>query len=314
MKFWNLLAFVEDDQLIDAARFCEEIGFHGVGVSDHLFIPEVIHSPYPGSKGENKKPFFTIENKWSFPDPWVTLAAIGASTKSLVLFQSIFVMPARNPMEVAKAAGTLATLMPGRAAVCPAVGWMKDEYDVYGVDFHTRGRRCDEMIQVLRKLWSGEIVEHHGEFFDFPRLRSLPAPGHVPIIAAGPSEPVMRRAAKLCDGWMDALTDIDKLAPRLATLSRLREEAGRSSQPFEIVVIPKDQWDRDAMRRAEDLGATTVQFNAAFFQIGRRSSLDEKKRLWEDFAEKVMRHFKVADASLFRDAEGALTSEPRLQA
>ena len=61
----------------------------------------------------------------------------------------MFIMPPRNPMDVAKSTGTLATLFPGRLRVCPAVGWMKDEYDVYGVDFHTRGRRCDEMIEVL---------------------------------------------------------------------------------------------------------------------------------------------------------------------
>jgi alkanesulfonate monooxygenase SsuD/methylene tetrahydromethanopterin reductase-like flavin-dependent oxidoreductase (luciferase family) len=77
MKLWNLLAFTEDEQLIEAAKFSEELGFDAVGVSDHLFIPEQIESRDPGSKGENGKPFFTIDSKWSFPDPWVELAACG---------------------------------------------------------------------------------------------------------------------------------------------------------------------------------------------------------------------------------------------
>jgi len=295
MKFWNLLAFIEDEQLIEAAQFCEGLGFDAVGVSDHLFIPEVINSAYPGSRADGTKPFFTIENKWSFPDPWVALGIIAGATKRVRLFQSIFVLPPRNPIDIAKATGTLAALAPGRLVFCPAVGWMKEECDVYGVDFHTRGRRSDEMIAVLRKLWSGEIVEHKGEFFSFPRLRALPAPGNVPIVASGPSEPVMRRAAYLCDGWADAGTEMATLPEKLTKLKRLRQEAGRANEKFEIVIIPKTQLNGtltlDDIRRAEDLGVTTVQFLPAFFHLNKRSSLDEKKRLWEGFTEKLMRHF-----------------------
>ena len=296
MQFWNLLAFVEDEQLLDAARACEDIGFDAVGVSDHLFIPEVINSPYPGSKADGAKPFFTIEQKWSFPDPFVALGMMAAATTRVRLFQSIYIMAPRNPIEVAKATGTLATLAPGRLTVCPAVGWMKDEFDVYGVEFHKRGKRTDEMIDVLRKLWSGEIVEHEGEFFSFPRMRSLPCPGDLPIISCGPSEPVMRRAAQRCNGWMDALTNLDTLPERLATLKQMREDAGRANEPFEIIIIPGPQiggrLKADDLKRAEDLGATAMQFLPAFFHLGKRSTLDEKKRLWEDFAEKIMRHFQ----------------------
>lgn len=296
MEFWNLLAFVEDEQLLDAARTCEELGFDAVGVSDHLFVPEEFQSRYPGSKADGDgKPFFTIEQKWSFPDPWVTLGMMAAVTSRVKLFQSIFILPPRNPIDVAKATGTLATLAPGRLRVCPAVGWMKDEFDVYGVDFHKRGKRTDEMIEVLRKLWSGEIVEHKGEFFEFPRLRSMPCPGNLPIIACGPSEPVMRRAARLCEGWMDALTDFDTLPERLALLKQMRIDAGRADEPFEIIIIPAAQMGGkltlDDLRRAEDMGVTAMQFNPAFFHLGKRSSLDEKKALWENFAENIMRHF-----------------------
>ncbi len=294
MKFWNLLAFTEDDQLLDAAQYCEELGFDAVGVSDHIFIPEQIDSIYPGSKGTDGKPFFSIEQKWSFPDPWVALGMIAARTKRVKLMQSIFIMPPRNPIEVAKATGTLATLAPGRLRVCPAVGWMKEEFDVYDVDFHKRGKRTDEMIAVLRKLWSGEIVEHEGEFFRFPRMRVLPAPGHVPIIPAGASEAVMRRAARLGDGWMDQGNHVADMPPLIETLNLMRQEAGRDHLPFEIVMVLRDKWDVDLFRRAEDMGVTAIQLLPAFFTLGRRSTLDEKKAFWDDFAEKVLRHFPLA--------------------
>jgi len=293
MKFWNLLAFTEDEQLLDAARYCETLGFDAVGVSDHLFVPETIESIYPGSKSTGGKPFFTIESRWSFPDPWVALAMIAAGTRRVKLMQSIFIMPTRHPIELAKATGTLATLAPGRLRVCPAVGWMKEEFDTYGIDFHTRGRRTDEMIAVLRKLWSGEIVEHQGEFFRFPRLRLLPAPGHVPIIPAGPSEAVMRRAARLGDGWMDQGNKVADMPPLIARLNELRREAGREHLPFEVVMVLKDRWDADLFRRAEEMGVTAIQLLPAFFKFGRRSTLDEKKAYWESFAEEVLRHFPL---------------------
>lgn len=292
MKFWNLLAFVEDDQLIESARYCEELGFDAVGVSDHLFIPEKVLSRYPSSP--DGKPFFTIEHKWSFPDPMVALAMIAGATRRIKLMQSVYVLPVRNPIEVAKAAGTLAVLSKDRLYLCGAVGWMKEEFDTYGVDFATRGKRADEMIEVMRKLWSGEIVEHHGRFFDFERMRVLPAPGHVPIIAAGPSPAVMRRAATLCDGWMDAGNKVEDMPPLIASLNDMRREAGREHLPFEIIMVLKDKWDVDAFRRAEDMGVTAIQFLPAFFQLRKRSTLDEKKRLWEDFAEHVIRHFPAA--------------------
>ena len=289
MKFWNLLSFIEDDQLIDSARYCEKLGFDAVGVSDHLFIPEKIESRYPSSP--DGKPFFTIEEKWSFPEPWTALAMIAGATSRVKLMQSIYVLPARNPIEVAKAAGTLAVLSKGRAYVCAAVGWMKEEFDTYGVDFSTRGKRTDEMIEVMRKLWSGEIVEHHGEFFDFERMRVMPAPGHVPVIAAGPSPAVMRRAATLCDGWMDAGNKVDDMPPLIASLNEMRRAAGRDHLPFEIIMCLKDGWDVDAFRRAEDMGVTAIQLLPAFFHLKKRSTLDEKKLFWDGFAEKVMRHF-----------------------
>jgi probable F420-dependent oxidoreductase len=293
VKFWNLLAFTEDDQLIEAAKYCEHLGFDAVGLSDHLFIPEHIGSHYPGSKGSDGKPFFTIETRWSFPDPWVALAMIAASTTRVKLMQSIFILPPRNPLDVAKATGTLAAFAPGRLRLCPAVGWMKEECDVYGVDFHTRGRRTDEMIGILRKLWSGEIVEHHGEFFSFPRLRILPAPGHVPIIPAGANEAVMRRAARLGDGWMDQGNRVVDMPPLIAKLNAMRRDAGRDHLPFEVVMVLRDPWDVDLFRRAEDMGVTAIQFAPAYFTLGKRSTLEEKKALWESFAEKILRHFPL---------------------
>ncbi|TNF04382.1 MAG: TIGR03619 family F420-dependent LLM class oxidoreductase [Sphingomonadales bacterium] len=288
MKFCNMLSFIENDQLINSAVLSEEVGFDSISVSDHIVLPEVINSWYPDTA--DGKPFFTATTDWTFPEPWVTLAMMAQATSRVQLMQSIYLLAARNPIEVAKSTGTLSVLSGNRLALCCAVGWMKEEFDIYGVDFHSRGRRTDEAIAVLRKMWSGEIVEHHGEFFDFPRLRILPQPGNMPVYVSGPADRVMQRAARIGDGWMSRMSKVEDMPPSLEKLKGYLKEAGRENDPFEVIMVAENPWGLDDVRRAEDMGITQMILLPAFFTLHRKSSFDDKRRYWEDFAETVIRH------------------------
>ena len=104
MRFWQSLSFTETAELVPLARTCEEVGFHGVFVSDHLFHPEKLASRYPYS--EDGRPGFEAETP--FPDPLATLAAMAAVTRRLRLGPMVYILPLRNPIEVAKTAGTVA--------------------------------------------------------------------------------------------------------------------------------------------------------------------------------------------------------------
>jgi hypothetical protein len=73
----------------------------------------------------------------------------------------------------------------------------------------------------------------------------------------------------------------------------MRRDAGRDHLPFEVVMVLRDPWDVDLFRRAEDMGVTAIQFAPAYFTLGKRSTLEEKKALWESFAEKILRHFPL---------------------
>jgi hypothetical protein len=105
----------------------------------------------------------------------------------------------------------------------------------------------------------------------------------------------MRRAARLGDGWMDQGNKVENMPPLIAQLNAMRKDAGREHLPFEVVMVLQDEWDPGLFRRAEDMGVTAIQLLPAFFSLGRRSSLDEKKRYWESFAEKVLRHFPLGE-------------------
>ena len=123
----------------------------------------------------------------------------------------------------------------GRVELGIGMGWMEEEFDAMGVPFAKRGKRADEMLEVMRKLWTGEVVEHHGEHFDVPPLEMLPAPAApIGIHVGGTSEAALRRAARN-DGWVSDLHTTEELASIRQQIERYREEYDRTHVPFSAV-------------------------------------------------------------------------------
>jgi probable F420-dependent oxidoreductase len=286
MKFWMTTSWAETDQLMEIAKFAEDVGFHGVFNSDHAVFPRDIAPKYPDSP-DGRPP---MSAHWPYPDCWATLAAMGAVTKKIRLSTAIYVLPLRSPFEVAKAAGTLAILTNNRFDLGIGVGWMKEEFDIYGIDFATRGKRTDEMIEVMHKLWRGGMVEHHGTFFDFPPLQiEPPPPKPVPILVGGASLPAMRRAAYLGDGWLGSGNKPEDVPAVIAKINEMRKAAGRDHLPFEMMLPLLCAPDVDVFKRLDAQGGT-VGFCPPFaLTLGLKSSLDAKKRMLESFANDFIR-------------------------
>ncbi len=286
MKFWQAVTWMEPEQLVEVARFAEELGFEGIFNADHGVFPQNVKAPYPYS--EDGLPPMTADS--DYPDCWVSIAFMAAVTTRLRFTSAVYVLPLRNPFEVARATGTLSLLSNERFVLGIGTGWMKDEFDIYGVDSHTRGKRMDEMVEVLRKLWGGGMVEHHGQFFDFEQLQIAPAPRcQVPVYTGGGSAIALRRAAYTADGWIGAGNTAEEVPGILAELARMRAEAGRSDLPFETIIGLTTPHDRDTLQRLGEQGMS-AGVNAPFeFSLGRRSTLEQKKRAMEDFAEKMIK-------------------------
>jgi probable F420-dependent oxidoreductase len=286
MKFWQNISWIETDQLIEVSKFAEEVGFEGVLDGDHIAIPEPLLTPYPYT-ADGKPP---MSSNWNYPDNFACAAAIAAATTTLRYVTDIFVLAARNPLMVAKAAGTVAILGNHRFVLGVAAGWMKDEFDLAGVDFASRGKRMDEMIVLMRKLWMGGPVEHRGEFFNIPPLNMEPSPNRlVPIFAGGASKPALRRAATLCDGWLNAGNTPDEVPGLMDEIRRMRREAGRDHLPFESIVTLTTPPSVDDFKRMEDIGVDGILVYPATFALGQTSTLDQKKQLMEQFAESFIR-------------------------
>ena len=138
---------------------------------------------------------------------------------------------------------------------------MREEFELMGQEFHSRGRRMDEMLVVVRKLWqAGGYVEHHGEFYDFEPLEMRPLPSHpVPILVGGFSKAAKRRAATLGDGWISDLHTTQEIAVHVTEIRELRARGERAIEPFTVVAAASDAYTLDGYRRLEDAGVTHVQ-------------------------------------------------------
>jgi len=285
LKFVCSLAFTPPDQLLALARAADAAGFDSVAVSDHLVHPRKIATPYPyTADGAPRWQPFT-----AWPDPWVAIGAMAAVTTRVRFLTSVFVLPLRNPFLVAKAVGTAAVLSGGRVTLGVGAGWMREEFALLEQRFEARGRRMDEMIELLRALWAGGWVERRGEFYSFDALEMSPAPAEpVPIWVGGVSEPALRRAATRGDGWISDLHTLEEVRGIAVRLGALRADSERAGRPFALVAALKDAFGLDGYRRAADAGVTHLQTMPWVFRPGAGDSLEGKCDAIRRFGEEVV--------------------------
>ena len=289
MKFWILAPWIAAEEMVELAKLAETLGFEGMTCADHAFIPREMAPLYPYSQ-DGTPP---LSGELPYPDTWVTLSAMAAVTTRLKLSVAVYILPLRHPIEVARASGTLARISDNRLVLSIGIGWMKEEFDVYGIDFKTRGRRTDEAIEVLRKLWRGGYTEHHGEFYDFPQLQLAPAPAaEIPIYVGGSSKAALRRAARLAQGWLGTGHTVSELYELLPQLQQLRIEYGREKQSFTILGTPSDLQDAGALRQLEEQGMNAVSFGFAYSAA---EGADERRRAMEEYAENIIVRYRTRE-------------------
>jgi probable F420-dependent oxidoreductase len=254
VKFVVPAAFCAAEELCDLAKACEGAGFDAIGIADHLVHPQRVATPYPYT--ENGKPRWEPFTPW--PDPWVAIGAMAAVTTRLRFLSTVYVAPLRHPLQVAKTVATAAVMSRGRVSLGVGVGWMREEFDVLGERFDARGRRLDEMLDVIRKLWATDgWVEHHGEFYDFPPLEMSPRPTEpVPVLVGGVSRRALHRAAARGDGWISEVHRTEEVVQHVATLRALRADTARHGDPFDVVAAATDAFTIAGYRRLEDAGVT----------------------------------------------------------
>ncbi len=282
MQFWILAPWLSAEELVEIAPHAEELGFQGLMGADHAFVPQVMAPGYPYSP-DGVPP---ISGELPYPDVWTSIAAMAMVTRRLLLSTAVYILPLRHPIEVAKATGTLARLSQGRFVLGAGAGWMREEFQVYGVDFSSRGRRLDESLELLRKLWRGGYVEHHGEFFDFPPLQLAPAPQQdIPVYIGGSSDRALRRAARLAQGWIGTGHTVAELPQLIRRLRDYRASSERAGEDFTILGTPSDLRSPEQLQELEECGMNALSFGFAYSGA---SSQTERLRAMEHFAARMI--------------------------
>ena len=256
MKFACSLIGISPRHYAPVSQAVESNGFESILASEHIVLPEAPPLSAPSwSNGVSPYP-----SDMALFDPFIALGYIACATTTLRLGTFVYVLPLRHPMMTARSIVTLDRLSGGRVTLGIGVGWLAEEFAILDHAFDTRGRETDEIIDVMRRLWSEDVIAHNGEFFNFPSVRFEPKPlqrPFPPIEVGGASAAAQRRAGWLGDGWIaDGQPDPEDLRAAIATVHRHRRDAARADLPFEITANVRN--DLDTIRRAEEVGVTRV--------------------------------------------------------
>ena len=241
----------------------EALGFESFYAVEHVVVPVGHAAAYPYSE-TGRMP---LADDCPIPDPLDLLAFVAGHTSTLRLGTGVVVGPHHHPLVLAKRLATIDRLSGGRMTVGLGVGWMREELESTGVEFSTRGRRLDELVQAMQSVWSGGPASFRGEFFDFTDVRSEPQPVHpggVPVHFGGHSAAAARRAGRLGAGYHPLGLDDADLAAQWALVRRSAEEAGRDPDSLELsVTMAVSQVDEAAVERAAALGVHRIVCSTA---------------------------------------------------
>jgi alkanesulfonate monooxygenase SsuD/methylene tetrahydromethanopterin reductase-like flavin-dependent oxidoreductase (luciferase family) len=203
------------------------------------------------------------------------VGALAQVTTRVRFVTTVYIPAMRNPYSAAKAIGTAALLASGRVELGIGVGWCKEEFALMGEEFAARGKRTDEMLDLMRELWEPGWTEFDGEFYRTSRLEMQPTPPPIPIYVGGLSDAALRRAARH-DGWIGDLIKTDRAIEAAARLRELRIENSLSIHDFTILTPLTDAFTTADYQRAADAGITGIITMPWMFYAGPDASLDDK--------------------------------------
>jgi len=277
------VGYSDAEQMVKVARKAEAVGAESVWTFEHVIVPIDYQSRYPYAPSGK----MGAAPETSFVDPLIALSYLAASTRTLRLGTGVNILPQSNPLLLAKQAASLDVVSGGRLMLGLGIGWLEEEFNAMGVPFEKRGARYDDYIQAMRKLWSGETVEHRSEFLDWSGFKSYPRPRQnpLPVIVGGAKGKALERVAKYGDGWYAPCESATDLAPLLSELKNACAAAGRSYGSVEITAMWRMELGLDAAKAMRDLGVHRLI--ARVMPDPRRNTLDLLSRLGDEFIAKL---------------------------
>jgi len=243
----------------DYAQTAEDLGFTHIVVYDHVL------GANPNRPGGWNGAY---TNESAFHEPFVFFGYLAGLTHQIEFATGILILPQRQTVLVAKQAATLDVLSGGRLRLGVGLGWNQVEYTALGENFHNRGRRIEEQVDVLHRLWSEPLVTYQGRWqtIEDAGLNPLPVRRSIPIWFGGKADEALRRLARLADGWLINYRSLEEARPALEIVEQALAEAGRDRSRFGME--PRlaygdgnpDKWQK-AIEEWRSVGVSHLSFN-----------------------------------------------------
>ena len=232
----NIGATAAPDKLAALARHAESAGVESLWTFEHVIVPVEYESKYPYHPSGK----MAASPETPFVDPLIALTFVASQTSTIRLGTGVNILPQANPLLLAKQAASLDYLSGGRLLLGLGVGWLAEEFRAMSVPFERRGVRGNDYLAAMKKVWSGEVVDHESEFLSWHGFKSYPLPvqrPHPPLIIGGNSPAALRRVARFGDGWFAASSKPEDLTRGIAALREETEKAGRDPSRIEITTF-----------------------------------------------------------------------------
>jgi len=240
---------------VELGRALEERGFESLWAPEHSHIPLSRQSPFPQG-GELPKKYYDVM------DPFVSLTAAAAATRSLKVGTGICLVVQRDPIQTAKLVASIDQVSDGRFLFGIGAGWNAEEMADHGTDFKTRFELMRERVEAMREIWTKSKAEYHGKYVDFPPMMTWPKPvqkPHPPVIVGGAFPYGARRALAYGNGWMphSSRPEYGDVAEFLPRFRQMAAEAGRDLDSVPVTLWGSQE-DPERLKRIRDLGVVRV--------------------------------------------------------
>lgn len=275
------------EQYLPLAQAAEELGFDTITFPDSIGYPKEASTKYPYNDDGSREFLEGVP----FLDAFSLVPYLAAVTSKIRFTTSVYKLAVRQPVVVAKQLSSVAVLSNDRFGFGIGISPWYEDFEVAQIPWERRGKRMDEMMEIIRGLMSGDYFSYQGEIFDIPALKLCPVPSKpVPLLVGGHAEPALKRAARLGDGWIAAGGELKGLERMIRRLHELRAEYGRDKEHFEIHVMSAEAYTADGIKRLRDIGADEVMvaFRNAYAAEPDTKTVSEKIDDMKRYADEVI--------------------------
>ncbi|CAH0989942.1 hypothetical protein SIN8267_00013 [Sinobacterium norvegicum] len=265
----------------------EEHNFSAITLPDSICYPKVADTKYPYNADGSRN----FLEDLAFMDPFTAIATMAAVTSKIEFTTSVLKMPIRNPVLLAKQISSLAVITNERIALGMGLSPWEEDFQICGERWEKRGKRMNQMFEIVRGLMTGDYFGYDSEFYQIPECKICPVPSkQVPLLLGGHGDVALKRAARIGDGWIHAGGDIDSLTPLITKINQHRKDYGTDDKDFQIHAITADAFSVDGVKKLEDLGVTEciVGFRNAYAGKPDTATLEQKQAELKWFADEII--------------------------